>query len=273
MDRRHFIGIGGAAGALFGLTPAEAARSSTGAAGANIADWGIEPDTERDQSQAMQKAIDELASAGRPIVLPAGRYRVAGLRLPSRAAVFGIPGLAVLAAPPEVPVFQCQDGQDVSVRGVTFLGTGLIARSCSNLTIFDCQVVSSGGDGLVCAGSGLFVANNRIASCAKSGIWIEGDGIVTNNLVQGPGQIGLRLGGLQRLGTMTVSNNNITGTSVGIGASNADQGYALIMLNMISGAKNGGIRGMNGDELIGKDLTKGGSEAFRNLGIAANVSV
>jgi hypothetical protein len=28
-----------------------------------------------------------------------------------------------------------------------------------------------------------------------------------------------------------------------------------------------------GDELIGKDLTHGGSEAFRNLGVAANVSL
>jgi len=30
---------------------------------------------------------------------------------------------------------------------------------------------------------------------------------------------------------------------------------------------------LRGDELVGKDLTKGGSEAFRNLAIAANVSI
>ncbi len=129
------------------------------------------------------------------------------------------------------------------------------------------------GDGIVCAGTGLFIAGNRAASCAKAAIWVEGDGMVTNNLVSGPGQFGLRLGGPARLGTLTVMNNRIEGTAIGIGVSNADKAMRSIAMNMIVGAKNGGIRALNGDELIGKDLTHGGSEAFRNLGIAANVSL
>ena len=55
--------------------------------------------------------------------------------------------------------------------------------------------------------------------------------------------------------------------------SSVDAGYAFIAMNMITGAKNGGIRALSGDQLIGKDLTRGGSEAFRALGIAANVSL
>ncbi len=202
-----------------------------------------------------------------------GGIAPAKLQLPSRAAIFGAPGLTVLAAPERSPVFECLSKQDVSLRGVAFIGAGLVARECRNLTVADCQVLSSGGDGLVCSGTGLLVTGNRASACAKSAIWVEGDGMVTGNLIGGPGQFGLRLGGALRLGTMTVINNLIAGTEAGIGVTSSDAGYALIAMNMITGAKNGGIRALDGDAIIGKDLTRGGSEAFRALAIAANVSI
>jgi len=258
---------------LLGAATAEAAPLPQAAPGKSVADFGVEPAAERDQSAAMQRAVNELAAAGQPIVIPAGKYRLAKVQLPSKAAVFGTPGLTVLAAPQGSPVFECHDGTDVSLRGVAFMGVGLIARECRNLTIADCQVLSSGGDGLVCSGSGLLVTGNRASACARSAIWVEGDGLVTNNVIGGAGQFGLRLGSAWRLGTMSVINNYITGTEVGIGVSASDAGYAFITLNMITGAKNGGIRALSGNDLIGKDLTRGGSEAFRNLAIAANVAL
>ena len=265
--------MGGAAAALLSAATAEAAPLPQAAPGKSVADFGVEPNVERDQSAALQRAIDELAPAGQPIVIPAGMYRVAKLQLPSSAAVIGVPGLSILLAPTGTPVFECRDAADVSLRGVAFIGAGLVARECRKLTIADCQVLSSGGDGLVCSGSGLLVTGNRASACAKSAIWVEGDGLVTNNLIGGGGQFGLRLGGAWRLGTMSVINNYIDGPEVGIGVSASEIGYAFIAMNMIAGSKNGGIRALNGNELIGKDLTRGGSEAFRNFAIAANVSL
>ena len=265
--------MGGAAAALLGAATAEAAPLPQAALGRSVADFGVEPNAERDQSAPMQRAIDELAPAGQPIVIPAGMYRVGKLQLPSSAAVIGVPGLSILLAPKGTPVFECRDTADVSLRGVAFIGAGLIAKECRKLTIADCQVISSGGDGLVCSGSGLLVTGNRASACARSAIWVEGDGLVTNNLVGGAGQFGLRLGSAWRLGTMSVINNYIDGPEVGIGVSASEIGYAFIAMNMIAGAKNGGIRALNGNELIGKDLTRGGSEAFRNFAIAANVSL
>ncbi len=258
---------------MLGAATAEAAPFPQTAQGRSVADFGVEPNAERDQSAAMQRAIDELAPSGQPVVLPAGMYRAGKLQLPSRASVIGAPGLSILVAPQGSPVFELQNKQDVSLRGVAFIGTGLIARECRNLTIADCQVLSSGGDGLVCSGSGLLVTGNRASACARSALWVEGDGLVTNNLVSGGGQFGLRLGSAWRLGTMSVVNNYIDGPEVGIGVSASEIGYAFIAMNMITGAKNGGIRALNGNELIGKDLTRGGSEAFRNFAIAANVSL
>ncbi|MGO9486429.1 MAG: glycosyl hydrolase family 28-related protein [Rhodomicrobium sp.] len=272
MDRRYFMGLSGTAAALFGASAAEAAPPATALSGRTVLDFGVAPDSPHDQSDAMQKAIDELSASRQPIAIPAGNYRLEKLVLPSNATVLGVPGLSVLTAPGKAPIFETA-GRDVSFRGVTFSGLGLLALDCRNLSICDCQVLSSAGDGIVCVGTGLYIAGNRAASCAKAAISAGGDGIVTNNLVTGPGQFGLRLGGPTWLGTLTVMNNRIEGTAVGIGVSNADKGYALIAMNMIIGAKNGGIRAFMGEELIGKDLTHGGSEAFRNLAVLANVSL
>ncbi len=257
---------------MLGAATAEAAPLPQAAFGRTVADFGVEPNAERDQSAAMQRALNELAAAGQPIVIPAGKYRVAKVQLPSRASILGAPGLTVLVGG-SAPVLECHDATDVSLRGVAFMGAGLVARECRNLTIADCQVLSSGGDGLVCSGSGLLVTGNRASGCARSAIWVEGDGLISNNIISGGGQFGLRLGSAWRLGTMSVINNYIDGTEVGIGVSSSDAGYAFIAMNMIAGAKNGGIRALNGNELIGKDLTRGGSEAFRALGIAANVAL
>ncbi len=263
--------MGGAA-AFLGAATAEAAPLAQSALGRSVADFGVEPNAERDQTAAMQRAVDELAAAGQAVLIPAGTYRVAKVNLPSKAAVLGAPGLSILAAPQGSAAFECRDGADISLRGVAFIGAGLVASECRNLTVADCQVLSSAGDGFVCSGAGLLITGNRASACARAAIWVVGDGLVSNNIVSG-GQFGLRLGGAWRLGTMSVINNYIDGADVGIGASSSAAGYAFIAMNMITGAKNGGIRAMSGDQLIGKDLTRGGSEAFQALGIAANVSL
>jgi hypothetical protein len=272
MDRRHFIGMGGAA-ALFGASAAEAAAAVAERSGRALSDFGVIANGEADQTTAMQKAVDALVEAGQPILVPAGRYRVAGVQLPSKATLVGTSGLSVIVAPPGRAAFECVGRQGVSLRGLSFVNQGLVARECRNLTVADCEVLSSDGDGLYCGGSGLLVTGNRASSCAKAGIWVEGDGLVTNNLIGGNGRFGLRIGSAWRLGTVTVIANSIDGPAVGIGVSSAEQGYAMIAMNMIAGAKEGGIRALDGDTVIGKDLTRGGSEAFRNLAIAANVSM
>ncbi len=264
--------MGGAAAALLGASQADAAFPAA-SLGRSVADFGVEPNAERDQSAAMQRAIDELVPSGQPVAIPPGIIRAGRLKLPSRAAVIGAPGLSILVAPEGAPVFEFQNKQDISLRGLAFIGAGLAARECHNLTVADCQTLSSGSDGIVCTGAGLFLTGNRASSCAGAAIWVEGDGLITNNLISGPGRFGLRLGGAWRLGTMTVLGNRIEGVEVGIGVSSSDAGYAFIAMNMIAGAKGGGIRALSGDALVGKDLTRGGSEAFRALAIAANVAI
>jgi hypothetical protein len=271
MDRRDFVGLSGVA-ALLGAGAANAAPAPPVFSGKTVLDFGVEPDSPADQSSAMQKAIAALSEARQPIAIPAGNYRAAKLVLPSNATVLGVPGLTVLTAPGKAPVFETP-ARDVSLRGLTFAGWALLALNCQNLSIADCQVLSSPSVGFSCAGTGIQIAGNRFSACAKAAIEVSGQGMVTGNLVSGPGQIGIRLAGPVPRGTVSVVNNRIEGTGVGIAASDPDFTYAFIAMNMILGARNGGIRALNGEEFIGKDLVRGGSEAFRNLAIVVNVAL
>ena len=125
--------------------------------------------------------------------LQGGRLRRAGAFHPRRA-----PGIVRVRIPEQTG---CQPSRRRLHRHrVSPRGTAAISP------IADCQVISSGGDGLVCSGSGLLVTGNRASACARAAIWVEGDGLVSNNLIGGGGHFGLRLGSAWRLGTMSVIN-------------------------------------------------------------------
>src|SRR5208282_3075093 len=112
------MGLGGVAAALSGAGAAEAASLAVAISGKTVTDFGVEPGASFDQSAAMQEAIDRLAAAGQPIVIPAGHYQVAKLRLPSKATVLGVPGLSVLIAPPGLSALESLNAQDISLRGM-----------------------------------------------------------------------------------------------------------------------------------------------------------
>jgi hypothetical protein len=272
MDRRAFVTLGGTAAALLGTaaTPVAAAAMS---AGRSVADFGVEPNADRDQTAIIQKAIDATAAEGQALFVPTGRYTVSGLKLAPKSTLIGAPGLSVFISNLKAPVLTADQAPEIALRGLTIAGGGLRFAHCDGLSILDCQVTRAPGDGLSCAGSGMLVSGVRVAACAGSGIRFEGDGMVTGNLVGGC-RFGFRLGGSEKLGTFSAVNNMIRGADIGIAVSNAPDGYALITMNMIVGARDGGIRALDGDALIGEDLIKNfSSDSFRYLAIAANVSV
>ena len=93
VDRRHFL--------LAGSTLAGAGLASTAYAAAagparSVLDFGVVPNLEKDQTEALQKAIDELSRASQPIVLPSGEYSARKLILPNWCSVIGVPGQTFL---------------------------------------------------------------------------------------------------------------------------------------------------------------------------------
>jgi uncharacterized secreted repeat protein (TIGR03808 family) len=105
------------------------------------------------------------------------------------------------------------------------------------------------------------------------GIAVEADSVVSGNVVEGAPAYGILVGLGSYLRDVSVTDNLIRDSHIGIGVSTAaSAGTALITDNLITGAKDGAIRAMDGDTPVGPDLTKASAEAYRNLAIYANVA-
>jgi hypothetical protein len=334
MERRTVLSLGAGALAGIGLSSAHAAPQQRQPFGRSVTDFGVVPDTGQDQTRALQKAIDEIAASGQPILIPPGTYTVAGLELPTGRPVH-IQGAGALsrlrhasqkgfiftrgAAPGQAlslsqlsfiadfeqgaaayGALQLQDGA-ASVHHVEIIlhsGTG-IAASSATLDLSDLRISGRGGKGtgidaksstvrlfrsqLAQCDIGVRTTENSVAqihdnvfvSCATHGASIA-SGTIQGNQFAGAGRearIALRAGGSNRLGSLLVTNNMIESAQIGIGVSNAPDGYALISLNMITGARDGAIRALDGDRPVGPDLARSSAESFRNLAIAGNVAL
>jgi uncharacterized secreted repeat protein (TIGR03808 family) len=105
------------------------------------------------------------------------------------------------------------------------------------------------------------------------GISVEADTVVANNVVENAPMAGLWLGWGKYLRNVSATGNLIRDCGFGIAASLAvgAQG-ALIANNLISGARDGAIVGMDHNNKITEDLSVGGRAIPNNLAIHGNVS-
>ncbi|MFK8250614.1 TIGR03808 family TAT-translocated repetitive protein [Ancylobacter terrae] len=199
LSRRAALGAGAAALA-FAALPA-AAQSVTGALSA--AAQGVKPDAPGDQSAALQRAIAAAVKARLPLYLPPGSYRATGLDLSAGAGLVGVPGATRLLLSGTGPLIAAQGGEGLRLEGLTLDGSGfsipdgsgLIALArCAGIRIRDCVLTASAGHGIALAGCGGEVANCRIATAAKTGLFaIDSTGLairanefrdIGNNAVQ-----------------------------------------------------------------------------------------
>jgi len=105
------------------------------------------------------------------------------------------------------------------------------------------------------------------------GIAVEADSVVTGNVIEGSPAYGILIGWGRYLRDVSVTDNLIRNAHIGIGVStDPSAGTALITNNLITGAKDGAIRAMNGPTAIGPDLAQASAEAYRNLAVYANVA-
>ncbi len=105
------------------------------------------------------------------------------------------------------------------------------------------------------------------------GIAIEADSVVSDNVVEGAPAYGILVGWGSYLRDVSLTDNIIRDAHIGIGVSTIPQaGTALITDNLITGAKEGAIRAMNGPTPVGPDLARESADAYPNLAIYANVA-
>jgi uncharacterized secreted repeat protein (TIGR03808 family) len=160
MDRRKLLKLSGAASAVSAAAatlPGEAGAAPISALGLDAAQMGVRAGSPDDQSANLQRAIDRAAQARVPLALPAGVYRVGGLKLPSGSALVGVRGATTLVLTGTVSLITAVGAEDVSLSGLTFDGhlkplpqnQGLVhMEQASGVRIADCSILASGRHGI-----------------------------------------------------------------------------------------------------------------------------
>jgi hypothetical protein len=299
LARRGFLAAGGAI-AGSGLLHSAAAKAAAGGQARSVAEFGVEPGSDADQSAALQEAIDRISASGETVHLPGGTYRSSAIRLPSICALTGVPGHTRLLADGKDALFQAADAASIYLAGLAFEG-GAISGSAGEVTIEAVQIRNAPDTGIAlggvkslfvsqcrfekCAGAAIDIAteraaantatisNNHIAFC-KTGIALKGNGQVTGNTVSGASEFGLRLGGGFDGGVISATGNIVSDCAIGIGVA-ANEETLLVSLNLIDNMTRSAaaaIRAFHGDELVGPDLALESSEAYLNLTVVGNVA-
>jgi uncharacterized secreted repeat protein (TIGR03808 family) len=178
------------------------AFSQTRPQGIDAARFGVRAGGESDQTQALQRAIDEAARAQQPLWLGLGRYRTGPLRLAPGLRIIGANGETTLRLVQGPALFTAQGASDIVLQGLTLdgqgtkLGDGALVsfNAVSSLTIADCVIVNAGGNAVVltqCTGT---VSGNTFRNSADNALFcLDGKLAVRGNTIAKSGNGGIRI--------------------------------------------------------------------------------
>src|ERR1700740_1801484 len=120
VNRRHLLAASaaGAAGAI--TASAETARAAR--AGSQ---YGVHPGSPNDQTEALQRAIDEATRAEVPLALPPGVYRTGQLRLARGGLLGGVRGATKLVFTGGESMILSESADGLTLSGITLDGGGI----------------------------------------------------------------------------------------------------------------------------------------------------
>jgi uncharacterized secreted repeat protein (TIGR03808 family) len=191
IDRRQFLSV--VAGAL-AATPSAAAP--IGALGIDATHLGLRPDSPDDQSQALQRALLQVADA--PLALMPGVYRVGAVELPTRAKLIGVRGSTRLLFDGGSSLLSARGTEQITLSGLVLDGgsrplperRGLVHFVESRaVRITDCEITGSSRSGLWCESVGGEISATTITAVGSAAI-ISFDGrglLISGNTLRGAG--------------------------------------------------------------------------------------
>ena len=159
VNRRHLMGASAAgfAGALAMSPEPLRAAPLASTLGRDATQYGVKPGNPDDQTRALQRAVDEAARAQVPLALPPGVYRTGMLRLQSGSQLIGVRGATKLVFTGGASMFLGEGAARIGLAGITLDGgsiplpqrRGLVhCLGGRDVRIVDCDIVSSGGNGI-----------------------------------------------------------------------------------------------------------------------------
>jgi len=206
IHRRHLIGASaaGVAGALAMSPDAARAAPLTSTLGRDVTQYGVRPGSPGDQTQALQRAIDDAARAQVPLALPPGVYRTGMLRLQNGTQLIGVRGATKLVFTGGASMFQGQDAGSVGLTGLTLDGGGIALPTRRGLVhclggrdirIADCEITGSGGAGIWFENVSGDASGNIITSTASTA-FVSFDAlglVVSRNTISGTNDNGIEI--------------------------------------------------------------------------------
>jgi uncharacterized secreted repeat protein (TIGR03808 family) len=271
LDRRAFFKFSAlttAVPAVTLATPSQAAPMSM--LGIDAVQLGVRAGGTVELTAALQNAIDQAAGARVPLVLGPGDYRTGQLKLPTGAQIVGVRGATRLIFEGGASLISAHGADHVTLAGLTFEGKakalpderGLIQISWGGgIRIIDCEVLNSGGHGIVFDDIEGTISNSVIASAAQTGIVSRnGRGVsIGNNQVRAcRGGICILRRSKGEDGTQ-VADNRIEDIVRGVGI---ESGYGIL----VAQAANVSVRGNRVRRVAGAGVMGRGASGLQITG-------
>jgi uncharacterized secreted repeat protein (TIGR03808 family) len=201
IDRRRLVALTAIAG-MAATSEAAAAPPSLTALGVLATQLGVQPGSPEDQSLTLQRAIDQVAVARVPLVLPPGVYRVGDLKLRSGCRLVGIRGATRLVLTGGPSLLSASQVDHVALSGLTLDGAarplpegrGLIHVAVGReVRIDDCEITASGGNGIVLEQVEGAVTGNTVSTTSGAAIFCrDARGLtIARNTVRGAANNGI----------------------------------------------------------------------------------
>lgn len=224
-------------GSVASVLAAPAAAAQTRPQGIDAARFGVRPNTDGDQTQALQKAIDEASRAQQPLWLGLGRYRTGPLRLATGLRILGANGETTLRLLQGPALFTAQDASNITLQGLTLDGQGagldsnggLISfNAVSSLKIADCIIVNAGGNAVALRRSTGTVSGTTIRNSADNALFsLDGRLTLRGNTIAKSGNGGIRVWQSAKRSDGSVIENNTIEDTQARGGGDGQNGNAI----------------------------------------------
>ena len=215
IDRRGFFAAFAAAASATAATPACARQAEnterTGEAdpererapgvAIDATSLGLQPNAAEDQATVFQRAIDRAATARAVLHLAPGFYRTGPLKLPSHAAIAGVPGATRLLMSGGPSMLSAAGGDHISLTGLLLDGNNAPLPAQGGLVhlvqvravrIADCEVVNAGGNGITLEATEGEVTGNTISAADAAIFSLDARGLrIASNTIRGAGNGGI----------------------------------------------------------------------------------
>ena len=203
IDRRRMFATLAGLGALGAPSEARAALLRDTAPRSELDDsaLGLRPNAPDDQSQILQRAIEQAAPARAILRLPPGFYRAGALQLPPYAAIKGVVGATRIVMAGGPSMMSATGSDHVAVTGIVLDGAGIplperrgllhVAQGRA-ISVADCEIVNSGRNGVSLESVEGEVTANTISGGDAAIFSIDARGLkISGNTIRGPGNGGI----------------------------------------------------------------------------------